>query len=158
LSRLLTKLGIFRARYPETASAILALLTEKPSALRRGITAALPADTSACAIRESLADLMDIGLIKLSPEKSYRLARPVKFIASLAPVRMSKMENNILALLNQKNVITASDVFNEYGVIRAQFLKPVRRLIERGLVEFHDVPLAPLSTSYRRHYTFKNPE
>lgn len=158
MSRLLTKLGIFRARYPETASAILALLTEKPSALRRGITAALPAETSACAIRESLADLMDIGLIKLSPEKKLSPGAPreIYCVPCAGPHVQDGKQHSRPAQPEKRHYCIRR--FQRVRRDRAQFLKPVRRLIERGLVEFHDVPLAPLSTSYRRHYTFKNPE
>ncbi|MDT0178154.1 hypothetical protein Q9R34_19200 [Enterobacter sp. BRE11] len=158
MSWLLPKLRIFRAKHPETASAILHVLAEKPGLLRRGITAALPAETTCYAIRESLADLMRIDLVSLSPRGEYSLAKSAKAVADLVPVRMSKVEHYILTLIDKKAIISASDVFNEYGVIRAQFLKPVRRLIQRGLVESYDVPLAPNSTSYRRHYTFKKPE
>ncbi|ORM52617.1 hypothetical protein HA41_11065 [Pantoea conspicua] len=60
MKRLLPKLKIFRARYPETASAVLMLLKDERIATRRRFTRALP-DTSTHVIRGTLLDLQKTG-------------------------------------------------------------------------------------------------
>jgi len=157
LKRLLPKLKIFRARYPETASAVLLLLKDERIATRRRFTRALP-DTSTHVIRGTLLDLQKNGLITRSIDNEYTLAVSAAYATSLIPLKMGKIEEYILMLLNQHRYITARNVRQEFDVSHSLFLQSVKKLIARGLVEYTDVPLYENSVRKRRHYTFKSPE
>jgi len=157
LKRLLPKLKIFRARYPETASAVLLLLKDERIATRRRFTRALP-DTSTHVIRGTLLDLQKNGLITRSIDNEYTLAVSAAYATSLMPLKMGKIEEYILMLLNQHRYITARNVRQEFDVSHSLFLQSVKKLIARGLVEYTDVPLYENSVRKRRHYTFKSQE
>lgn len=157
MKRLLPKLKVFRARYPETASAVLLLLKDERIATRRRFTRALP-DTSTHVIRGTLLDLLKNGLITRSIDNEYSLAVTPAYAAKLTPLKMGKTEEYILMLLDQNRYITARKVRQEFDVSHSLFLQSVKKLIARGLVEYTDVPLYENSVRKRRHYTFKSPE
>ena len=127
MKHILPKLKIFRARYPETAKAVLLLLEGERTATRRRFTRALPG-TETHVIRGTLLDLCKVGLAERSIDGEYSLAMRPSFVVSLTPMR------------------------------HPLFLQSARKLIERGLVEYRDVPVEEKSHRTRRHYTFKNPE
>ncbi|KKB02653.1 MarR family transcriptional regulator [Pantoea anthophila] len=157
MKHLLPKLKIFRARYPETASAVLLLLKDERIATRRRFTRALP-DTSTHVIRGTLLDLQKNGLITRSIDNEYILAVSPAYAAKLTPLKMGKTEECILMLLDKRPYITARKVRQEFDVSHSLFLQAVKKLIERGLVDYTDVPLYENSVRKRRHYTFKSPE
>ena len=157
MKHILPKLKIFRARYPETAKAVLLLLKEERTATRRRFTRALPG-TETHVIRGTLLDLCKVGLAERSIDGEYSLAMRPSFVVSLTPMRMGKIEHAILMLLNDRKFITANDMRKEFAVSHPLFLQSARKLIERGLVEYCDVPVEENSHRTRRHYTYKHPE
>lgn len=157
MKRLLPKLKIFRARYPETAAAVLELLKAERTATRRRFTRTLPG-TPSHVIRGTLLDLQKNGLLKLSIDGEYSLAVSAAYATSLTPLKMGKIEEYILMLLNDRKFITAKNVRDEFDVSHSLFLMSVKSLMARGLVEYTDVPLYENSVRKRRHYTFKSPE
>lgn len=156
MSQILPKLKIFGVSYPDTATAIIDLLAEEKTALRRRFSKALPESTSSHFIRRTLYQLLQLGIISVSLDGEYRLLYPVKAIKALKPIQMSKVEHLILRLMHDRGDVTAADIFDAYGILRAQFLNTAARLIERGLISTYDKPMNESTARFRRYYTFNN--
>lgn len=156
MNQLLPKLKIFGVPYPATAAAVIQLLVDEKTVMRRRFSEVLPKETSSHHIRRTLYKLQVLGMVSLSVDGEYRLVLPAKAVQELTPIKMSKVEHLILCLMSDKGDITASDVFTAYGIIRAQFLPAAQRLIQRGVIRTYDKPFHENTDRYRRYYAFIN--
>ncbi|MGC0875128.1 hypothetical protein WKG92_19830 [Pantoea agglomerans] len=154
MNQLLPKLKIFGVPYPATAAAVIKLLVEEKTVMRRRFSEALPADTSTHYIRRTLHKLQLLGIIQMSINGEYSLLLPARTVMEFTPVKMSKVEHLILRLMDSKGDITASDIFAAYGIIRAQFLPAAQRLIKRGVITSYDQAMHENTSRYRRYYKF----
>lgn len=151
LKNIFPHLQIYAALNPQETAQIVDLFLAHPKRgfTRRMLTPLLPGISTHC-IRKALEELLENEILTLCGHY-YRLRIKPATIAPMVPVRLSKVEIQIMHQLNKRQQITASDV----DVERSVFLTAARRLMARGLLEtFESKP----KLAVRRYYKFKRQE
>ena len=152
MKNIFPQLQIYASQNPQEAAQIIGLLLTDPkkNISRRTFTALMPGKSTRN-IRVALEGLVDNEIL-FRYGQFYRLRIKPSLIASMTPLRLSKVEIQIMHQLNKHQEITASDV----AVERTVFLKAARRLIARDLLETFESKHK--SSAVRRYYKFKRQE